>query len=157
MKTARLFPIAILLAATAGPALAQDVSASPSYGTINLAAGFPNDPRNVDLQAGGTLDATRVPAGDCHGFIAGPPDLRVNYQAGSGPLTFSVSSDVDTTLVISGPDDHWSCNDDSNGLNPRIRFDHPDSGQYDIWVGTMDNGTLHAARLSVSELGSPSQ
>lgn len=153
MTTARLFLAAILLAGGAGPALAQDTSASPSYGTLNLSAGFPNDPRNVDVQAGGTLDATRVPAGDCHGFIAGPPDLRVNYQAGSLPLTFSANSDADTTLVINGPDGSWSCNDDSNGLNPRIRYDHPASGQYDVWVGTMDNGTLHAARLSVSELG----
>jgi hypothetical protein len=153
MKTARLFLAAILLAGTAGPALAQDVSATPSYGTVNLATGFTPDPHNVAVQAGGTLDATRVPAGDCHGFIAGPPDLRVNYQAGSLPLTFSVASDVDTTLVINGPGGQWSCNDDSNGLNPRIRFDHPASGQYDVWVGTMDNGNLHNARLSVSELG----
>jgi hypothetical protein len=153
MTTARLFLAAILLAGTAGPALAQDVSANPTFGTINLSAGFPDDPRNVNLQAGGTLDATRVPAGDCHGFIAGPPDVRVNYRAGSLPLTFSVTSDVDTTLVISGPDGSWACNDDSNGLNPRIRFDHPGSGQYDVWVGTMDNGNPHNARLSVSERG----
>lgn len=151
--TARLFLTAILLAGTAGPALGQDVAGTPSFGTITLNTGFTPDPRNVDVQAGGTLDATRVPAGDCHGFIAGPPDVRVNYTAGSLPLSFSVNSSVDTTLIINTPDGHWSCNDDSNGLNPRISFDHPDSGQYDVWVGTMDNGNLHAARLSVSERG----
>lgn len=151
MNTARLLLAASLLAGTAGPALAQDVSANPSFGTVTLNTGFTPDPRNVDIQAGGNLDATRVPAGDCHGFIAAPPDVRINYTAGSLPLTISVNSGVDTTLVINGPDGSWSCNDDSNGLNPAIRFDHPASGQYDVWVGTMDSGRLHDARLSVSE------
>lgn len=153
MKTARLLLAAITLAGTAGPAIAQDVSADPSYGTIALRTGFTPDPRVVSVQAGGTLDATRVPAGDCHGFIAGPPDLRINFTAGSLPLTISATSDADTTLVVNGPNGQWLCNDDSNGLNPMIRFDRPASGQYDVWVGTMDNGTLHAARLAVSEVG----
>jgi hypothetical protein len=134
------------------PAAAQNVSARPTYGTLNLNAGFSNDPRSISLQSGGQIDASRL-GGECRGFIAGPPDYRVNYRAGSLPLTVSVRSDADTTLVINGPDGRWYCNDDANGTNPAFTFRSPRSGQYDVYVGTYGSSNLRPARLFVSELG----
>ena len=132
-----------------------DYSASPSYGTVSLSAGFEPDPRVISLQSGGSIPASNVSA-SCSGFIAGAPDVRLNYRAGDYPLILSVASSSDTTLVVNGPDGSWYCDDDGgvNGLNPSVRFNSPRSGQYDIWVGTYGSGALQAARLHISEVSS---
>ncbi|MEQ8404697.1 MAG: peptidase S1 [Oceanicaulis sp.] len=134
---------------------AQDYALAPTFGTLNLSAGFTDDPRTVNLRSGGSIAASNA-AGGCSGFIADAPDVRVNYEAGSVfPLIFSVESGADTTLVINAPDGAWYCDDDSGeGLNPSVRFGSPASGQYDIWVGTFGEASLERATLYVSETGS---
>ena len=147
---------AALTAGCAALASAQDFSLDPAYGTINLSAGFTNDPRTVSLQSGGSISASTV-SGSCAGYIANAPDVRLNYSAGSTfPLILSVSSSSDTTLVVNGPDGRWYCDDDGgqSGLNPALRFDNPESGQYDIWVGTYASSSLQNATLYISEVSS---
>lgn len=136
----------------AGP----DYSLSPAYGTINLNAGFTPDPRVIQLEAGGSISAQNNVSSSCRGWIAQAPDVRLNYRAGDLPLYLSVSAGSDTTLVVNGPDGSWYCDDDGgvNGLNPALRFGSPQSGQYDIWIGTYSSGALQRARLYISELES---
>jgi hypothetical protein len=152
----RIMRLASLLAilALATPAAAQDVNAAPNYGTLDLDAGFDNDPRVIAVQSGGDLDATRI-ANGCRGFISNAPDLRLTYNAGSTlPLILSVRSDADTTLVVNAPDGSWYCDDDggNTGLNPSVVFSRPMSGRYEIWVGTYGSASLQKAELRISEL-----
>lgn len=151
---ARIFAAGAALAmVAAGSAAAQDFSLTPTYGTVNLAAGFTPDPYTVNLQSGGSIDASTL-SSTCRGFIANAPDFRVNYTSGSYPLIISAASSTDTTLVVNGPDGSWYCDDDSGteGMNPSLRFGTPGSGQYDIWVGTYGSATLAPAQLNVSEV-----
>jgi len=152
---ARIFAAAAALAAvtTAGVAAAQNYGLQPAYGTVNLSAGFTPDPVNVNVLSGGRIDASTRFNG-CRGFIADAPDVRLNYRAGSLPLIISVNSQADTTLVVNGPDGSWYCDDDggNTGLNPSLRFGTPQSGQYDIWIGTYGNASNQQATLSISEL-----
>jgi hypothetical protein len=137
------------------PALSQNVDLDPTYGTTDLATGFQPDPFVVQVQSGGSLDAQSINPG-CRGFIASAPDVRINFAAGALPLIISVASDADTTLVVNGPDGAWYCDDDGGqyGHNPALRFGHPQSGQYNIWIGTAGSSSLQAAQLNVSELTS---
>ena len=155
MAIARKLIIAAVLAATAAaPGSAQDFNAAPNYGTVNLRTGVLPDPHVVQVQSGGTIDASRL-GSPCVGFISNAPDVRLNYVAGSNlPLVISVGSRADTTLVINGPDGRWYCDDDggANGLNPGIRFDNAMSGRYEIWVGTYGSTDNHPAQLEISEL-----
>ena len=130
---------------------AQNYSLSPTYGSVSLNSGFTPDPYVINVQAGGSLSASNV---GCSGYIANAPDFRVNYSAGGSlPLIISVNSSADTTLVINTPSGGWSRNDDGgNGTNPSIRFNNPQSGQYDIWVGTYSGGATQASQLHISEL-----
>jgi hypothetical protein len=139
----------------AAPALSQDYNADPNFGTLDLTAGFRPDPQTVAVHSGGAINANTI-AGSCAGFISNAPDVRLNYTAGSLPLIISVAADTDTTLVVNGPDGSYYCDDDSgvNGLNPMVRFNSPQSGQYDIWIGTFGSSGPHPARLYVSELAS---
>jgi hypothetical protein len=149
----RILAAGIALAAMTGSALAQDFNLNPTYGTLNLRSGFTPDPQVVAVQSGGSINAQSLSA-SCAGFIANAPDVRLNYTAGSLPLIISVNSSTDTTLVVNGPDGSWYCDDDggSAGMNPSLRFGTPQSGQYDIWVGTYGNASLQNAQLAISEL-----
>lgn len=140
--------------ATATSAAAQDLSAQPTYATVNLSSGFPNDPYSVSVSSGGSIDASGIGT-PCTGFIANAPDVRLNYQAGSLPLYIYATSDSDTTLIVNAPDGQWYCDDDSNGgLNPQVTFLKPQSGQYDIWIGTYASADFHPANLLISEVAS---
>jgi len=133
------------------PVPAQDFNLNPTFGTINLTAGFTPDPRFIDVTAGGTINAERL-GNNCAGSISNPPDVRVNYTTGTYPLHLFAQSREDTTLVINLPDGSWICNDDFDGLNPGIILPRPPSGQYDIWVGVFGGGSGIPARLGVSEV-----
>lgn len=146
--------VALALLATV-PVAAQDPNAAPSYGTIRLHG--PPDPHVVRLRSGGQVDASRL-GGDCSGFIAQTPDVRLNHrQSGALPLIISAVSDANTTLVINAPDGSWHCNDDRRAgvLNPSVRFATPQSGRYEIWVGTRAGPQVHPARLEISEIDRP--
>jgi hypothetical protein len=137
----------------AGAASAQDPSLSASFGSVRLRSGFTPDPYVVSVYAGGSINAyrdTNLP-GACVGKIARAPDFSVTYSAGSLPLVFRVVSNVDTSLIVNGPDGRWACDDDSYGdLDPQVVYRRPDSGKYDIWVGVM-NGDGAQASLRITE------
>lgn len=135
-------------------AQAQDYSAPPSFGSVTLNAGFSPDPHVRNLTAGGSIRAeTRFSS--CRGSIANAPDYSLYYTAGSFPLILTVDSNSDTTLVVNGPDAQWYCDDDGaqSPLNPLVRFNNPQSGRYDIWVGTYSQGAGVPATLFISEVG----
>ncbi|WP_338243393.1 hypothetical protein [Aurantiacibacter hainanensis] len=142
-------------ACAASAASAQDYSLDPTYGSVTLEAGFTPDPFTVNLSSGGSREASSA-HDSCRGYIANAPDYRLNYESGGFPLIISVDSNVDTTLVVNGPNGSWHCDDDSGekSLNPMVRIDKPMSGQYDIWVGTYGSDDIEPAVLQISELSS---
>ena len=150
MKKLTISLIAVVTLAISGWAAAQDWSLDPTYGTYDLVTGFTPDPQALELTAGGSIDASTLGEG-CVGSIADAPDVRVNYTAGSLPLTFGATSEADLTLVINAPDGSWHCNDDFDGFDPVVHFAAPLSGQYDIFVGTYI-AELAPAIIVVTEL-----
>ncbi|WP_300545079.1 peptidase S1 [Maricaulis sp.] len=141
MKTVLI--AAITSIAATGVSIAQDWSQSPNFGSASLSAGFAPDPYNVDIVAGGSVDASNV---GCAGMIANAPDYRLHWSGGQ--ITIGATSGSDTTLVVNAPDGNWYCSDDANGFDPELVLNG--SGQYDIWVGTYGGGTANA-RLYFTE------
>jgi hypothetical protein len=145
----RLGVVAGLVAICAVPGQSQTPSLAPTFGSTNLRAGFLPDPYTRAVTAGGVKQVT---VGGVKMQVANAPDFSVNYTAGILPLTFYVRSRADTTLLINLPDGTWIADDDSDGnLNPVIKLNRPQSGRYDIWVGTF-NGGNPAATLYITEL-----
>jgi hypothetical protein len=138
--------VALLCASQAG---SQDPELKPTYGSVKLKAGFEPDPYTKKLEAGGPV---QTKLGGVDAWVAKAPDFQLNYTAGKYPLIFHVKSKADTTLLINLPDGKWVANDDTNGLNPLLRFAKPQSGRYDIWVGTFDEGGTPPATLYITEL-----
>ena len=141
----------------AGTTQAVDWRAKPNYGTIELNSGFRPDPYVTSVRAGGSESARSV-GDNCRGYISNAPDMDLNYEAGSNVLTVYVESAADTTLVIYDAAGNWHCNDDyssESGTNPAIRWINPPSGNYNIWIGTYEQGSLQDSQLHVTELGPP--
>lgn len=152
MKTVIAAVAAVAALAAAGSVSAQDFRLPANFGSLSANYGFTPDPININVVAGGTINAGNAISSDCRGWISNAPDFEFSYNAGNMPLIFSVNSSADTTLVINGPDGRWYCDDDGGeGLNPSLRWGSPPSGTYDIWVGSY-NGQAAQAVLSISEL-----
>lgn len=138
------------IVALAAPAAAQDSSLRANSGSVTLNAGFTPDPYTFSVVAGGSVNGGNLP-GSCTGMISNAPDVEVTYRAGSFPLAFRSISSNDTTLIINGPDGRWYCDDDSFGDgDAQVLFNNPQSGTYDIWVGTYGGGTA-SATVQVTE------
>ncbi|GJL96822.1 MAG: hypothetical protein DHS20C06_06390 [Hyphobacterium sp.] len=133
-----------------------DFALPANYGGQALNTGFIPDPVNVQIAAGGDIDVAATGIGDmCWGYVSAAPDYELTYTAGSNfDLYLSATSDRDTVMIVNGPDGAWHCNDDMTGLNPGMMFESPQSGVYDIWVGTYSSGAgTPPATLHISELG----
>ncbi|MCB1508355.1 MAG: hypothetical protein KDI98_06270 [Hyphomicrobiaceae bacterium] len=135
-----------------------DFNRRPSQGVYSLVAGFQPDPQYVNIRAGG-----RINLGNCghlpgFGFVARSPDFSLNYTAGGYALTFLTRSSVDTVLLINDPSGRWYFDDDSGasigagGLAAAIKFNNPQSGRYDVWIGLYNPGSGVPVRIEVSEL-----
>ena len=150
-KIATISAVALMGLAPFGAAVAQNMSLPANYGEIILNSGFTPDPYVVAVVAGGNIDAAGI-GGACRGSISSAPDFQITYRAGSLPLAIRTRSGADTTLVVNGPDGRWYCDDDSFGnLNAQVFFSNPQSGVYDIWVGSFNGGTA-PAQLLITEL-----
>ncbi|WP_420430638.1 hypothetical protein [Hyphobacterium sp.] len=126
-----------------------------NYGSRSLQTGFTPDPLNIPISAGGDVDVREVGPDGCWGYATAAPDFELSYAAGSTfDLYLSATSERDTVMIVNGPDGNWYCNDDgSEGLNPGLRFENPQSGVYDIWVGTYSSSAgTPPATLHISEL-----
>ncbi len=133
------------------PAISQDMSLPANFGEIVLNSGFTPDPYVVNIVAGGNINAAGI-GSPCTGMISRAPDFQITYRAGTLPLVLRTRSGSDTTLVVNGPDGRWYCDDDTAGnLNAQVFFSAPQSGVYDIWLGTFGGGTANA-QLLITEL-----
>ncbi len=148
----RLGAFSAVLLFVSGFLFAQDWSAQPTYGTADLSSGFAPDPYIVEMVAGGNIDLSATLG--YVGFVANAPDFDLIFTAGGLlPLVIRAESDADTTLLVNAPDGSWHLNDDYDGLDPAIIFEDPQSGMYNIWVGTYSSSTANA-RLLISEMSS---
>jgi hypothetical protein len=128
----------------------------PTHGTHELRNGFSRSPREIEVQAGGSVSGLELTGlMNCTGFFEETADIRLNYRAGEeGLLRVYVDdpTDQDTSLTIYGPDNTWLCNDDYDlTLQPVIDFQSPLSGDYDVYVGHYFADTITGVILYLTE------
>lgn len=140
--------------------LVETGGAQGTLGARELTASFAPDPMEVEIpqHPAGAVEGRLVQAG-CAGRLDRRPDLVLRVTQPVAQLRAYVTSTVDTTLVVHGPDDTWRCDDDSyGGFNPLVDFGDVAPGQYEVWVGGFNptspvSGTLHLTRSSLVETG----
>ncbi len=149
MKT-KVLLVAALVALVASLGVAQDFTLSPTFGSVELEAGFFPDPHTVSITAGGSIDLSAL---GFYGFVADAPDYDLYYEGDGLTLYIYVEfAEDDTVLLVNAPDGQWHFSDDEMGLNPGIEFPDAQSGLYDIWVGTFSEDLVQSS-LAISEIG----
>jgi hypothetical protein len=134
--------LAILVANSVGVTRADaqpDPDQEPALGSETLKAGFKPDPFKKEMAAGGTI-STKL--GGVSANVGKRPEFRLDYTGDGSPLTFAVESAGDTTLLIRQPDGKWIANAD--GCRGQIRLEKPQSGRYDIFVGSIAKENVRA-------------
>ena len=132
-----------------------DYSAEPTFGSVELEAGFIPDPHRTEITSGGSVDVSYL-GQDCVGHAASSPDFQLHWSGASDKLSIFFTAEEegdDTSLVVNLPDGTWACDDDAGGmLNPSIALDRPQEGRYDIRVGSFYRDRLISGALGISEL-----
>ena len=142
-----------------GESIAQSTlqigGSSANYGVHNIRGGFVPDPKQISVVSGGDLNAATMGYGSgCTGWVTSKPDAIIKYDNPGDFLRFFVRASGDTTLVINDARGRWHCNDDSSGTNPMVSISDPARGQYDLWIGSYEQGTTVRGTLYVTELRS---
>jgi hypothetical protein len=113
--------------------------ATTQFEAIILAAGFTPNPTVLEGIGGGdrpaeaVVETRRTPTGLCLGYVTTDPHEQLTLQTAFTSLEMRVESELDTTLIVLGPDGVW-CNDDSVGKNPAIAGPWL-PGDYRVWIG----------------------
>lgn len=122
-----------------------------SFGDFSLAPGFIPDPATGAGTSGGN-DA--VPSacgfgGDIN--LSGTPDHVLTVVRPFSFLRINGTSTEDISLVIRDEQTgNFSCDDDSNGLNPEISGPMA-AGTYSIWLGDFDPSAGFPYQVSITE------
>jgi hypothetical protein len=117
---------------------------------FSLGAGFLPDPAIGWGITGGDMDAARFGA-ECTGKVHVEPDHILTITS-TVNLHMYVDSDVDSTLVVMGPQGAW-CDDDSNGnLDAAIRQRFRE-GVYQIYVGHLGENAGRYMLTLTEDLG----
>jgi hypothetical protein len=150
--------VTVIVLFSSGVLMAQnapDPNLVSLFGTVELQAGFTPDPFERSIAAGGRFDLSTV---GYSGFVGSAPDINLSYTAGTTyDLIIKVrgNNSEDTVLLINAPDGQWYFSDDYEGLNPGIEFPEPQTGLYNIWIGTYSGGTTRATVLITETLRNP--
>lgn len=145
-------PNAVAPVQPVGQPVAQPTAAAgaSNFGSVTLAANFAPNPQLMNGTSGGQVQAGNLNA-QCNGYISQTPDHLVNASASFAALRFAVNAGSnDTTLVIQAPNGTYTCNDDSEGLNPAATVMNATPGQYKVWIGSYQQGQNSAYALGVS-------
>lgn len=141
--------------AEVGPGTLLAGGDAANFGVQNLAPGFVPDPHDINVVSGGDVDAGTMNLGEgCRGWLTRQPDIIVHLSGASNMLRFYVTAgDDDTTLVVNAADGTYHCNDDAyGGRNPSVDIQGAGAGQYDVWVGSYQQGVRANGVLHVTEL-----
>lgn len=126
------------------------------YGETSLAAGFQPSPFSAQVVGGGRNRAADFIADErCRGFVSEAPDFSIHLSDAFDKIWFALHSPAAMTLLVNAADGSWHCSEDHLEADPSIGFSFPQSGLYDVWVGSADEGNYAAAILYVTE-GEPS-
>ena len=142
---------ALFFAGSSAAQACPDWQRSPPFGDVQINAGQLYNQQYVrNLGAGGGYNLYSC-GFSWQGYVAAAPDFDLYYYGGGYDLTFEVTSNTDTILLINGPNGQWYYADDTFGFDPAITFYNAAPGLYDVWVGTYDPGSNRPSTLYIYE------
>jgi hypothetical protein len=152
MSFKKFLIFALLLPLGTLPAWAQTVA------TAKLSPGFARQDGVLSGSTNGSYSLSTIAKFDrdqnpCLGFSGSTPDHRLLLEKGFPKLSFQVNSrGKDTTIVIKAPNGQVFCGDDSGTRkDASISITDLSSGEYDVWVGSIEPGKRWSYSLTITE------
>jgi hypothetical protein len=152
MSFKKFLVFALLLPMGTLPAWAQSVAPA------KLAPGFARQDGVLSGATNGSYSLSSIAKFDrdqnpCLGFANPTPDHKIILEKGFPKLNFQVNSrGKDTTIVIKAPNGQVFCGDDtSNKKDASISTTNLPSGEYDVWVGSIEPGKRWSYSLTITE------
>ncbi len=146
--------VPVIPSRTPAPESLLDPESPPLFGSAALESGFSPDPYLVEVEAGGSVDtADFSPA--C-GYTSFHPAFVLDWDGGTEPflrLFFTPDEETATTLLVHTPDDEWLCEEgffSGSGTVTVLDLPSAPAGEYAIWVGTREQGTVVQGSLSIT-------
>lgn len=102
---------------------------------IRLAPYFLEDPLVVTGKVNGRRRASKHFSAECQGFTSKKVQAHLEISEDLEFLRLYVKSDVATTLIIENRSTEEIFCNDSNDINPEIRFTNLAAGKYSVYVG----------------------
>jgi hypothetical protein len=141
-------PTPISHTATLTETIKAQIAAAPA-----LKAG--SGPITVDIAAAGDIPLFQLGLENeaCNGLVAAVPDHIVRWPAEGETLRIFFEGDVDSTLLVVGPNGSVACSDDveqGTNINPLVALDSAPAGPYLIWVGRINPDAPVTGRLTVT-------
>lgn len=135
-----------------GPWGGNDPDGEPRIGTIELAGGFRDGSRLLDMLAGGTANTSLLALACQPAAVGVQPVIRSACSADRVPLAISAPSDAaNLMLVVHGADGTLNCSEDTSSIGPSVAFLRTCSGPHSIGVGAYGSDTERAT-LAIWEL-----
>lgn len=148
-----IIAVAAFAAFAAGSAAAcPDWQGAPTFGQIELWAGFTPDPYVRNITAGGSTSIHNCGGTGWAGYVTTRPDFDLYWNGASAQLTIAAMAVTDAVLLVNAPDGTWYYNDDYRGTNPAVVIRNPQAGLYDIWIGSYDGSRGNPGQLIITEL-----
>ena len=124
----------------------------PAWGqVVSLASGFMPDPQTRSGFSGGPVSAMSI-SPSCRGYIGLQPNHVMYLSSPFNFLRAYVQSSTDTTMMVRGPNGEVWCADDVYGLNPALDFQGAQPGQYQVFVGSYNQGVQAPYSIGVTEM-----
>jgi hypothetical protein len=122
------------------------------FGTAELKTGFP--PVQTFAAGGGDIAAIKTESQRimCAGYISLVPSYSFTWTGTPQAIRIFFEALKDSSLAVVTPDQKILCglNAGIDNLNPVIGIPSPAPGQYEVYVASMQPGTLVGGRLTIS-------
>ena len=113
----------------------------------------------VAVTADGEIALFQLPLDNpaCNGLVNEDPDHVFEWAGAAETLNVYFEGDGDASVLVLGPDESVTCNDDSaetGNLNPQVILNNPVAGTYAVWVGRINPESPVVGTLIVTGDGS---
>ncbi len=112
--------------------------------------------RSVKTTADGDIPAFEfdIPDQVCNGFISEVPNMVFDFSGKTDALKVYFEGDADSTLLVVGPGETVSCNDDAapgRNINPMVVIPNPVEGRYAVYVGRVTPDVEVHGKINVTD------
>jgi hypothetical protein len=140
------------------PQVAEQAFREPLTARMSKAAPLQagGEPVAVEVTSEGKVPVFALPikTRGCAGLVSAQPDYMFDWAGESKDLRIFFESELDSTLLVVGPNGLVACSDDRQAganINPLVDLPNPVAGSYAVYVGRLNPAQPVKGTLTITE------